>query len=149
MTHGEGCPKHPVSGYLRAMGRPGSVQEIHSDALMAQVQLGQWLLSLGSLGQLLQLWAVQQEVQQSKCDMCQMDGHEVVVYHGITMPQMFIEVCDINHESVLRGREHQQLVPVAKVLECLLLTLVNSACVVLEPSWSLAWEALQIWESGT
>ena len=62
-----------------------------------------------------------------------MDGCEVVVYHGIMTPQVFIEVHDVNYESVLRGRECQQLVPVAKVLEHLLLTLVNSACVVLEP----------------
>ena len=70
MTHGEVCPKHPVSGYLGAMERPGFMQEICSDALMARVWLGQWLLSLGSLEQLLQPWAVQQGVWQSQCDMC-------------------------------------------------------------------------------
>ena len=79
------------------------------------------------------LGLAEQGVWQSQCDMCQMDGCKVVMYHGIAVPQVIIEVGDVYRESVLKSQEHLELVPITEVLEHLLLTLIHSACVVLKP----------------
>ena len=109
------------------------MQKIGGYALAAQVQLGQWLVSLGCPEQLLQPRAIEQGVWQSQCNVCQMDHCKMVMYGGIVALQVIIKVDDLDHKSVFRSWECLELVPIAEVLEHLLLTLVHSACVLLKP----------------
>ena len=109
------------------------MQKIGGYALAAQVWLGQWLTSLGGPEQLLQPGAVEQGVWQSQCNVCQMDCCKMMMYGGIAVLQVIVKVGDIDHKSVFRSQKCLELVPIAEVLEHLLLTLVHSACVVLNP----------------
>ena len=112
--------------------RPGSAQEVHLDALMAQVWLGQWLLSTNCPKQLIQARAMLQGVRQTHDNVCSVDGYWVVVNHGVALLQMFIKVHHEDHQGVLGGQECHQVVLLAETLEHLLLALVNPMGVVLQ-----------------
>ena len=72
-----------------------------------------------------------QGIRQAQGNMYQMDGCQVVVYCGVASLQVFIQVCDEDHQGVLRGWECHQVVSVTEASECLLLTLVDPTGVVL------------------
>ena len=61
----------------------------------------------------------------------QMDGCQVVLYHGVASPQVFVQVHHEDHQGILRGWEHHQVVKVTETSEHPLLQLVDPMGVVL------------------
>ena len=72
------------------MQRPGSAQELHFNALMAQVQLGLGLLSLDYSEQLLEMGATLQGVWQDHGNVYQPDGQQIVVNPHVASLVVFV-----------------------------------------------------------